>query len=233
MKKIFWIGDSTVHQNRINTFPQTGMGQVMELYLKPEICVRDFAENGRSSKSFYKEGLFEPVKEEMAAGDYLFVQFGHNDNKPDEERKTEPYGTYQEYLKIYIEEARKKGALPVLLTPISRRHFDKDGHFQGGSHGEYPEAMKDLAGREEVPCIDLTGKTEELLKRVGDEASFPWFMNIKPGESANPRYEKGQEDNTHLKYEGAVMMAGVAAEGLYELGGHFRELLHEEWDVHT
>lgn len=231
MNKIFWIGDSTVHQNRIETYPQTGMGQVMELYLKPGICVRDFAENGRSSKSFCSEGLFEAVKEEMEADDYMFIQFGHNDSKPDAERRTEPYGSYQEYLKYYIEEARKKRVIPVLLTPISRRHFDKEGNFLDGSHGEYPEAMKDLAKREGVPCIDLTKETADLLRQVGDEGSSDWFMNIKPGESVNPKYINGQEDNTHLKYMGAVIMAGIAAEGLYKLGGQYRELLREEYDT--
>ncbi len=231
MKKLFWIGDSTVHQNRIETYPQTGMGQVMELYLKQGICVRDFAENGRSSKSFCKEGFFEAVKEEMGAGDYLLIQFGHNDSKPDEERRTEPYGSYQEYLSYYIEEARKKSVYPVLLTPISRRHFDKEGNYLDGSHGDYPEAMKDLAKREDVPCIDLTKETADLFRQVGDEGSYGWFMNIAPGESANPKYKNGQVDNTHLKYEGAVIMAGIAAEGLYKLGGQFRELLNEEWEA--
>jgi lysophospholipase L1-like esterase len=230
MKKIFWIGDSTVHFNRIDTFPQTGMGQVMDLYLKPEVCVRDFAENGRSTKSFFNEGLFEPVKEEMKAGDYLFIQFGHNDSKPDEERKTEPYGSYQEYLKYYIEEARKKGVFPVLLTPISRRHFDEKGNFLDGSHGEFPNAMKALALKEDVPCIDLTKATADFLKNVGDEKSVSWFMNIQPGESRNPRYVEGKEDNTHLKYVGAVIMAGFVAEGLYHLGGQYKEFLLEGWE---
>lgn len=228
MRSIFWIGDSTVHENRIDTYPQTGMGQALGLYLKPEVRVRNLAQNGRSTRSFLEEGWFGTVEDEMEKGDFLFIQFGHNDNKPGTVRYTEPYGSFQEHLRFYIEEARSRGGIPVLLTPISRRHFDEAGVFLDGSHGEYPAAMKQVAADEGVLCIDLTEKTAEVLRRMGDQKSRPWFMHIAPGESWNPMYREGLADNTHLTWEGAVVMAGLAAQGLWEAGGEYRELLNEE-----
>ncbi|AGF55423.1 lysophospholipase L1-like esterase [Clostridium saccharoperbutylacetonicum] len=223
IKRIFWAGDSTVAQNKIDSYPQTGIGQTLGLYLNEDIVVYNYAKNGRSSKSFVAEGILEKIKKEIEEGDFLFIQFGHNDQKVDKERNTEPYSTYQEYLTKYIEVAREQGAYPVLITSLYRRIFSEDGHIKDEVHYEYPNAMKILGERLEVPVIDLCQKSKALLEKTGDENSKKWFMHLKKGEFIS--HIEGLEDNTHLKYEGAVIMAELVAEGLQELGGIYKELI--------
>lgn len=213
MRRIFYIGDSTVQFNKIDTYPQTGMSQVLELYTAPDVQVVHCGKNGRSTKSFLDEGLFAPVQREMGPGDFLLIQFGHNDEKPDEARHTEPYGSYQENLRYFIEAARRAGAHPVLVTPIARRLFGEDGTFLPGSHGAYPDAMRQVGAEEQVPVADLTPLTEAALAGLGDEASKPLFV--------------WPVDNTHLKYPGAVLMAGLLAGELERFGSPYRELLYQ------
>lgn len=213
MNCIFYIGDSTVQLNKIDTYPQTGMSQVLELYLAPGVRVMPHGKNGRSTKSFLDEGLFRPVQQEMGEGDFLFIQFGHNDEKPDEARHTEPFGSYQDNLGFFIREARRLGAHPVLITPIARRLFDENGGFRSGSHGQYPEAMRQLGIREHVPVADLTTLTEQFLAERGDEPSKPLFV--------------WPVDNTHLKYDGAVKMAGFLAAELERFGPPYNNLLYK------
>lgn len=211
MVTVHYIGDSTVARNNIHSYPQTGMSQGLGLYLKEAVRIVSYAKNGRSTKSFLDEGRFGPVEGAMAPGDFLLIQFGHNDEKADPARHTEPQGSFQDNLRLFIRAAREKGAHPVLLTPIARRLFDGQGSFLPGSHGAYPAAVKQLALAEHVPVIDLTAQTEAYLAKLGDEPSKPLFMWPK--------------DNTHLKPEGAVVMAGFVAEGLRALGGVYAELL--------
>ena len=212
MKTIFWAGDSTVKQNSILTYPQTGIGQMLDRYLqKGAVAISNHAENGRSTKSFMDEGRVAAIYDDIRQGDFLFVQFGHNDEKADPARYTEPFGSYQENLRLYINAARQAGAYPVLITPIARRLFDEAGNFRPGSHGQYPEAMRQLAKQENVPLADLTALTEAYIEKVGDLPSKPWFMWPK--------------DNTHLKPEGAVIMAGFLARELKKMGGVYAEIL--------
>ena len=212
MKRIFYIGDSTVQLNKFDTYPQTGMSQVLELFLAPGVRVMPHGKNGRSTKSFLDEGLFAPVQEQMEAGDFLLIQFGHNDEKADPLRHTEPFGSYQENLRFFIRQARRRGAYPVLITPIARRLFDEDGLFRPGSHGQYPEAMRQLGREENVPVADLTVLTERFLKELGDEASKPLFV--------------WPVDNTHLKYDGAFHMVRLLAGELERFGSPYRDILY-------
>ena len=222
-KRIFWAGDSTVAQNTIGSYPQTGMGQTLSLYLYEDVIIYNFAKNGRSSKSFINEGILEKIKEELKEGDFLFIQFGHNDQKADEERSTKAFSTYQEYLTDYIETAKKCGAYPVLITSLYRRMFLPNGHIKDEVHFDYPDAMKQLGEKLNVPVIDLCQKSKELLENAGDDNSKKWFMHLKKGEFIS--HIDGLEDNTHLRYEGAVKMAGLVAQGLTELGGIYKELI--------
>lgn len=213
MNCVFYIGDSTVQLNKIDTYPQTGMSQVLHLYLADGIFVEPHGKNGRSTKSFIDEGRFASVQEQMGEGDYLLIQFGHNDEKADPARHTDPFGSYQENLRFFIGEARKKGTLPVLITPIARRLFDENGHFRPGSHGTYPDAMRQLGKELGVPVADLTALTETYLAELGDEASKPLFV--------------WPVDNTHLKYDGAVKMAGFLASELKRFGPPYATLLYK------
>ena len=125
MNIIYLIGDSTCQTNTKETYPQTGWGQVFCDYINNGYEVINLAKNGRSSKSFYDEGLFKEVEENIKPGNLLFIQFGHNDEKEDEVRHTDPFTTYQEQLKYYIDVARRIDAIPILLSSIYRRHFDE------------------------------------------------------------------------------------------------------------
>ena len=211
MITVHYIGDSTVARNNIHSYPQTGMSQGLALYVKERVRVESYAKNGRSTKSFLDEGRFAPVEERMRPGDLLFIQFGHNDEKDDPARHTDPDTTFRDNLRLFIEAARRKGAYPVLITPIARRLFNGEGEFRPGSHGAYPDAMRQVAKRYAVALVDLTAATEEYLAELGDEPSKPLFMWPK--------------DNTHLKPEGAVKMAGFLAEGLKNLGGVYAAIL--------
>jgi len=211
MTTLWYIGDSTVARNNIHSYPQTGMSQGLSLYLKESVRMASHAKNGRSTKSFLEEGRFEPVKAGMQPGDFLLIQFGHNDEKEDPARHTDPDTTFRENLLLFVNAAREAGAYPVLLTPIARRLFDEKGTFRPGSHGAYPEAVKRTGEEAGVPVIDLTTATEDFLLLLGDEGSRPLFVWPK--------------DNTHLKYEGAVKMAGFVAQGMYDLGAPYADLL--------
>ena len=124
MTTIFWAGDSTVQYNDILTFPQTGIGQVMNLFLKPEVRVENHAKNGRSTKSFIDESRLTPIYDKITAGDFLFIQFGHNDEKKnDPERYTDPQSDYMVKLDKFVNAARNKGAWRVFITPLESRCF--------------------------------------------------------------------------------------------------------------
>lgn len=224
---IFYAGDSTVAQNNSKTYPQTGIGQTLPLYLKQLVTIHNHAINGRSTKSFIDESRLAAIYNELRAGDFLLIQFGHNDEKvQDETRYTSPFGEYQENLEKFINVARNRNAYPVLITPLCRRLFDSDGTLSAHTHGDYPAAMKELGARLQVPVIDLCEKSRQLLSMTGEEHSRRWFMNLPAGEYRN--YPEGKTDNTHLCYEGAMVFAGLVAEGLQELGGIYADLLNKE-----
>ena len=210
--RVVYAGDSTVAFNRFDTYPQTGLSQGLLLYVRDEVFLRSFGVNGRSTKSFLAEGRMREIERFLEAEDLFLIQFGHNDEKKEDPlRYTEPFGEYQENLRMMIETARWRKALPVLITPVARRLFDEKGRFLPGSHGKYPQAMKELAQREGVPCIDLNELSENYLGNVGDVASRPMYVYPK--------------DNSHLSYHGAVVYAGFIAEGLRELGAPYSDFL--------
>ena len=224
MNTIFWAADSTVQYNNIFTYPQTGMGQVLHLFLKPEISVSNHAKNGRSTKSFLDQGRLEPIKEQMGEGDFLFIQFGHNDEKEsDPSRYTDPQKEYKENLKIFIDAARRAKAHPVLITPLERRAFDDEGQEKESTHGLYERAMQEVAQAENVPIIQLTRMSREKQLEAGPEETKNWYMHVPANKY--PHFMDGLTDNTHLKYEGAVIYASCIARGLEELGGIYKELL--------
>lgn len=210
--RIFWAGDSTVAQNTYLTYPQTGIGQVFGLYLKPEIRVCNHAVNGRSTKSFIDESRLAAIYNNIAGGDYLFVQFGHNDEKrEDPSRFTESFGEYAENLERFVNAANNKGAISVFITPLYRRLFAENGALEENVHFNYPDAMMETGTRLDVPVIDLCGLSKELIENTPLSVSETWFMR----------------DNTHLTYMGAVVFAGLVAKGLKSLGGRYEDLLLE------
>ncbi len=204
IKRIVTLGDSTMQFNNQFKYPQTGWPQALERFLKPNCPILNFARNGRSTKSFIEQGLFADALKEIKEDDLVLIEFGHNDlKKEDPLRYTTPYGTYQENLKFMVEEIQKKNAKVILLTSITERKF-KDGELLK-THGEYPQAVKALAQKLQVPCIDLFEKTREVVQKEGEELSKRFYMNFEAG-----LYESkldGSNDDTHLRYEGAFMVA--------------------------
>lgn len=222
--RIFWAADSTVQTNDITTYPQTGIGQVFSLYTREGVTVFNHAKNGRSTKSFMDEGRLAVIEEQIGAGDFLFIQFGHNDEKSeDPARYTEPFSAYMENLEIYINAARKHQANPVLITPLERRCFVDEKHLGMGAHSDYVAAMKQTAEKNNVPLVDLYSMSRCALKKAGEPGSRKWYMYFDAGLYRN--YPEGKKDNTHLRHEGAVFYAGLIAEGLRGLGGIYGGLL--------
>lgn len=224
MATIFWAGDSTVQYNSILTYPQTGIGQVFHLFLKPEVKVENHAKNGRSTKSFIDESRLVPIYDRISEGDFLFIQFGHNDEKiEDPDRYTEPFSDYMVNLEKFVNVARNKKAWPVLIAPLERRCFVDETHLGPGNHGDYVAAMKQTAEKLNVPFIDLYSMSRAELEKAGAEKTKEWYMHLPVG--VYPYHMEGLEDNTHLKYAGAVVFGGCIARGLKELGGIYSDLL--------
>ena len=204
MQTLYVVGDSTVENG---TDPYYGWGGQLAGFL-PGIRVDNHAFSGRSSKSFWNEKRFEPVAAQMKPGDLLLIGFGHNDEKDDEERHTDPETTFPEMLLRYVGAARAVGAVPVLCTSISRNFIGENG-FVMYTHGAYPHAVRMLCQKENLPLIDLERMTRDLLKSLGTQHAADLYVNIPPG--ADERYPKGVEDRTHLNQFGAKLIAEMVA----------------------
>lgn len=211
--QLYTIGDSTMANKKPEVFPETGWGQVLGQFFDNQVEVHNHAVNGRSTKSFIDEGRWKVVLDSLKKGDYVFIEFGHNDEKEyDSTRYTVPFGTYTDNLKKFVTESREKGATPILLTPIVRRKFDENGKLIP-THGDYPKAMRQLAEKMDVPLIDLEKLTHDMVEPMGDVKSKELYMWIGP----NKRFPEGRQDDTHLKVVGAQKVAGLATLALKKL----------------
>lgn len=205
---IYTIGDSTMADKKPEVYPETGWCQILGENFDDFITVENHAVNGRSSKSFIDEGRWQAVMDSLNPGDYVFIQFGHNDEKEyDSTRYTTPFGTYTENLERFVNETREKGATPVLFTSIVRRKFGDDGKLVD-THGDYPLATRNVAKELNVPLIDLQKLTEDWVNSLGDEASKKMYLWTEP----NDRFPQGRKDDTHLSVEGAKNVAHLALE---------------------
>jgi lysophospholipase L1-like esterase len=212
---VFIAGDSTASNYDAARAPRTGWGQVLQTFFTGNVVVRNEAVSGRSSKSFITEGYLRNMTLLFQPGDYLLIQFGHNDEKKgDEARYTEPFTTFKVYLTQYIAATRKAGATPVLLTPVNRRSFNADGSLKL-THGDYPQVMIDLGRELNVPVIDVTAKSKLLFEQMGPEGTKRLFLYLQPGE--NPNYPQGVADDTHLQLNGAMEVARMVMAGIREL----------------
>jgi lysophospholipase L1-like esterase len=208
---LYLAGDSTVTDQPEEGFPYAGWGQMLPSFLKHDVIVANYAVSGRSSKSFIAEGRLEAILREIKANDYLFIQFGHNDQKPDEERHTDPSGSYRTCLRQYVDGARSKSAHPVLVTSVHRRFYEANGQLKD-THGEYLEAVRQLADELDVPLIDLAETSGRLFEELGEAETESVFMWGAPGEFAN--FPGGIEDNTHFQEQGALRIAELVVSGI-------------------
>jgi lysophospholipase L1-like esterase len=207
---VYMIGDSTMADKPLEGNPERGWGQAFPLFFDHRVKVSNHAMNGRSSKSFVDEGRWAAVLSQLKQGDYVLIQFGHNDEKQeDPARYTDAQSTFRQNLERFIKETRGKGATPILLTPVMRRRFDKDGNFYD-THGKYPDAVREVAHAQKVVLIDLHSLTEELIVGLGEEGSKKLFLWISPGQYlACP---DGRQDDTHFSEFGATQVARLAAD---------------------
>ena len=206
------IGDSTMADKVPDRSPETGWGQVLQEYFTSGVQVKNHAVNGRSSKSFIDDGRWDNVLDSLKEGDYVCIQFGHNDKKYyDPSRFTNPVTGYRRNLIRFISDTREKGAFPILATPIVRRGFNEHGTLVD-THGNYPLIMHEVSSEYHVPLIDLQLMTEDLVLSLGEEGSKQLFNWLGPGENEN--YPDGQQDNTHLNLKGAHEVARLFTEEL-------------------
>lgn len=231
---VFMIGDSTMANKPLEKENQErGWGQMLPIWLKGAIKVDNHAVNGRSSKSFIDQGRWDAVLAKIKPGDYVIIQFGHNDEKPKEDRHTDPGSTFDANLAKFVTEARAKGANPILCNSIVRRNFpadenaehvDRDDNPPAGNdkisnkpegwllvdtHGDYIKAPANVARALNVPYIDMNRLTHQLVQGLGTERSKELFMWIPAG-----KYEfcpKGKVDNTHLNVYGGTVVSAIAA----------------------
>lgn len=200
------VGDSTMADKPVEKpNPERGWGQLFPSLFKEPARLVNHAVNGRSSKSFRDEGRWQNVLLQLEPGDFVVIEFGHNDEKNEDPTRYAAAGTdYKENLRRFIRETRAKGATPILATPVNRRKFDERGQLTD-THGAYPDAMRAVAAEEKVPLIDLHKLTRPLLEKLGPEDSKSLFVWVQPGE-----YEilpKGRQDDTHFNAKGALAVS--------------------------
>lgn len=219
---IYIIGDSTAANKEAKFYPETGWGMKLEeLFKDQSVRVENRALNGRSTESFrydYNSKTREmrnhwtPILDQIKPGDYVFIEFGHNDEKVHKPMTGTSLEKFRANLTAYVEETRAKQAFPVLLAPIVRRNYI-DGKLVE-THGEYPRISKEVAQALNVPYIDMLDKTKTLVETMGETKSIKLFNHVPAG---HENYPKGLQDNTHLSPEGALKFAQCVASGIREL----------------
>lgn len=209
------IGDSTASIKLDEKRPEHGWGEFLHLFLMKDVQIMNYAKNGESTKSFKDRKLFLEVTKNFKKGDYLFIQFGHNDSKViDPEKYTQPFGTYQANLKYFVDKANEHDVTPIIFSSISRRYFVSDKKLEKHTIGLYPKAAMWFAKNHDIKHIDMYTKTHKLYTYLTDDLSKRMFMHLLPNE--HPNYPLGLIDNTHLKENGAKVIASLVAESLYK-----------------
>lgn len=205
---VFLCGNSTVVDQ--DNEPWASWGQMIPYFFDTNVCIANYAESGESANTFIAAGRLKKALSQMKEGDYLFMEFGHNDQKQKGPGKG-AYYSFMTSLKTFIDEARLRGAHPVLVTPTQRRSFGPDGHIRD-THEDYPEAMRWLAEKENVPLIDLNEMTRTLYEAMGVEPSKRAFVHYPAG--SYPGQTQDFADNTHFNPYGAYEIARCIVEGL-------------------
>ena len=231
---IFMIGDSTMANKPIsNGNQERGWGMVLQGFFKEGVRIDNHAVNGRSSKSFIDEGRWDVVRERITPGDYVVIQFGHNDEKNDPKRHTVAGSTFDGNLRKFVSETRAKGGNPILMNAVARRNFlapadgtaedealrdskyehpVQEGDILIDTHGDYRFAPKNVAQEMKVPFVDANSITHDLEQGLGAQQSKRLHMWFLPGE--NPAIPDGRQDNTHYSIYGAHVVAGLLAEAM-------------------
>ena len=211
---IWLVGDSTIAENLTIKYPETGWGMAFQNYFDAQkVNIENRARNGRSTRTFLAEGSWLPIQQSLKAGDYVFIQFGHNDEGKGErykDRSTTP-DEFKVNLIKYLEETKAKKAIPILITPVSRRYFDKEGNIKQ-THLPYSDVVRELAKSERVILIDLDEMSRKLYQQYGAENSKLLFLDMAA--NVHPNYPAGVTDGTHFNEYGARLIAELVLNSL-------------------
>ncbi|MBW8771152.1 MAG: rhamnogalacturonan acetylesterase [Gemmatimonadetes bacterium] len=209
-----WLaGDSTMAQKQPDKRPETGWGEALQpCFDSSEVRIANRAMNGRSTRSFVAEGRWKAIVDSVQPGDYVFIQFGHNDEKVGTNNYSSP-DDYRRNLVQFVDEVRAKRAQPVLFTPVVRRKFD--GAKLVETHGMYPDAARAAARERGVPLVDMEHASAQLVQQLGADSSRTLWLHLEAG--ANPNYPNGVHDDTHFNPIGARTMAGLAIDAMRAL----------------
>lgn len=209
------VGDSTMADKPADPrgpHPERGWGQLLRGFMLEPARLVNHAANGRSTRRFVDEGRWAHLLTQLKRGDFVLIQFGHNDQKDDDPRRHAPAQTdFKAYLRSFIHDVRTQGATPLLATPVSRRKFDAQGRIVN-TLGEWPQALRDVALEAGVPLIDMNVLTGKHLETLGPDASKAEFMWLAPGQWA--AVPEGRKDDTHYVESGARATAALAAGAL-------------------
>jgi len=212
---IYLAGDSTMAEKTAEARPETGWGEKLSKFFDDKaIRIENRAKNGRSTRTFIAEGRWADIVKALRAGDYVFIQFGHNDAKADRNDVFTPPDDFRRNLLAFVADVRAAKATPVLLTPVMRRSFSDRGELLD-THGIYPDIVRKVAADQAVPLIDMHRDSARVLREYGAEGSKKLFLILAPGQSTN--YPQGVTDNSHFSPLGAEEMAAVAVDEIREL----------------
>lgn len=217
--KIIGIGDSIMAFYDSSEYPQTGWIQMLDRYMidPKKVIIHDYALKGRSTKSFIDEGQYKLALDDVKKGDYVFISFGHNDEKEfDPSRYCPAYGSYQENLAMFYKDIVAKGATPVFFSSVERMLYDQNGVLTH-SHGDYIKAMEDVCTKIGAIYIDLNKLTYDFYNKHTFEGNRKYIMTLLPGEYAN--FPDGNKDTTHLTVTGAMNICRLLVPELKKVEG--------------
>ena len=218
-----WLaGDSTMAEKQPDKRPETGWGEALQpCFDSSEVRIANRAMNGRSTRSFVAEGRWKAIIDSLQPGDYVFIQFGHNDEKVGTNNYSSP-DDYRRNLVQFVDEVRAKKGQPVLFTPVVRRKFE--GTQLVPTHGAYPDAARAAAKERDVPLVDMERRSAAAAQQLGPDLSRMWWLQYDAG--VTPNYPDGVHDDTHFNPIGARRMAGLAIEGIVVLNLGLAKQLH-------
>ena len=201
---VFLAGDSTMSIKEQKAWPETGWGMPFATFWNEDVAVVNKAKNGRSTRTFFSEGLWKSITSEAGEGDYVFIQFGHNDESKEKEERYTNEAQVEANLLQMVKETRALGATPVLITPVSRRRFDSLGNALP-THTTHSPVVRKVASQTSTMLIDLDSTSTALYQQLGAEASKLLFLHLQPNQ--HPNYPQGKTDNTHFNELGARRIA--------------------------
>ncbi|WP_328803701.1 rhamnogalacturonan lyase family protein [Paenibacillus puerhi] len=213
---VYIAGDSTVQTYDGYWQPQAGWGQMISRYFTTDLSFSNQSIGGRSTKSFIREGRLDTILRSIKPNDYFLIQFGHNDatiSNPD--RYASP-SDYKVFLNTYIEGARQRGGIPILVTPVGRRDFNADTGQFNVSFPAYVNAMKEVAAEQQVDIVDLSALSREYYNSIGPGGTLAVFLHVPVG--VYTAFPEGKEDNTHFQEYGAIQIARLVSTGIRDLG---------------